>query len=101
MVDEEQHVLRYWEREFGFLKPQKNESGNRMYDSEDIAIIKELKRLIRTERKTIQEARIAFLELHPSGKIDTKSNTGSNLVDLSEIQSIQEELQKIIKKLRS
>ena len=48
IVDEEQHVLRYWEREFAFLNPQKNEAGNRMYTSVDLAIVKKLKQLKRT-----------------------------------------------------
>jgi DNA-binding transcriptional MerR regulator len=38
IVDEEQHVLRYWEREFAFLNPQKNEAGNRIYTSVDLGI---------------------------------------------------------------
>jgi DNA-binding transcriptional MerR regulator len=56
-----------------FYIPRKNEAGNRMYTSKDLAIVKELKRLIRTERKTIQEARIAFLDQFPDGIIDSSS----------------------------
>ncbi|MGA1415394.1 MAG: MerR family transcriptional regulator, partial [Candidatus Kapaibacteriota bacterium] len=37
ILDEEQHVLRYWEREFDFLNPKKNEAGNRIYDEYDLA----------------------------------------------------------------
>lgn len=101
MIDEEQHVLRYWEREFTFLNPQKNEAGNRIYSPKDLTIVKELKRLIRNERKTIQEARNAFLEQFPDGlvhqsvKNDETSNRDSQLSD------IQSELLEIIQRLRN
>ena len=101
MIDEEQHVLRYWEREFAFLNPQKNEIGNRIYASKDLAIVKELKRLIRTERKTIQEARIAFLEQFPDGIVhQIEHYDGANKVD-SQLFDIQSELKEIIQRLRN
>ncbi|MEY3314018.1 MAG: hypothetical protein RLZZ578_1538 [Bacteroidota bacterium] len=101
ILDEEQHVLRYWEREFDFLHPKKNELGNRIYDLSDLAILKELKRLIRTERKTIQEARIAFHEANPSGLVETPDLSDIGNVSKNEIASLQQELRDIITKLRS
>jgi len=101
IVDEEQHVLRYWEREFAFLNPQKNEAGNRMYTSVDLAIVKELKRLIRTERKTIQEARKAFLEQYPDGTVDLQTVSNDDSHDTSDLSQIKSELEEIIKKLKT
>ncbi len=101
IVDEEQHVLRYWEREFAFLNPQKNEAGNRMYTSVDLAIVKELKRLIRTERKTIQEARNAFLEQYPDGTVDIQIISKDESLDTSDLSQIKSELEEIIKKLKT
>jgi len=101
ILDEEQHVLRYWEREFEFLHPKKNESGNRIYDQRDLAILKELKRLIRTERKTIQEARIAFQEEYPSGFVEIPDGNDQARESHDEIASLQQELRDIINKLRS
>ena len=101
MLDEEQHVLRYWEREFDFLNPQKNDAGNRMYDEYDLAVLKELKKLIRHERKTIQEARAAFITQYPSGLIDGSKIEKDNSKSSDELQSLQKELNEIIKKLRS
>ena len=57
MVDLEQYVLRYWEREFSQLRPQKNRAGNRIYTEKDIEIIKLIKRLTREDRYTISGAR--------------------------------------------
>jgi len=101
IVDEEQHVLRYWEREFAFLNPQKNEAGNRMYTSVDLAIVKELKRLIRTERKTIQEARRAFLEQYPDGTVDKQKFKEVESQGTSDLSQIKSELEEIIKKLKT
>jgi DNA-binding transcriptional MerR regulator len=101
IVDEEQHVLRYWEREFAFLNPQKNEAGNRIYTSVDLAIVKELKRLIRMERKTIQEARKAFLEQYPDGTVDIVIVSKVDSHYTSDLSQIKSELEEIIKKLKT
>lgn len=57
MVELEQYVLRYWEREFDQLRPQKNRAGNRIYTEKDIEIIRLIKRLTREDRYTISGAR--------------------------------------------
>jgi DNA-binding transcriptional MerR regulator len=53
----EQHVLRYWEEEFDVLNPQKNKSGQRLYQKKDIEQILEIKKLLYSERFTIAGAR--------------------------------------------
>ena len=57
MVGLEQYVLRYWEKEFEQLRPQKNRAGNRIYTEKDIEIIKLIKKLTREDRYTISGAR--------------------------------------------
>ena len=51
------HVLRYWETAFPMLNPSKNQSGNRVYRSEDIALVKSISHLLYEERYTIDGAR--------------------------------------------
>jgi DNA-binding transcriptional MerR regulator len=63
MVDLEQYVLRYWEREFSQLRPQKNRAGNRIYTERDIELIKLIKRLTREDRYTISGARQVLEQL--------------------------------------
>lgn len=63
LVGEEQHVLRYWEREFSQLKPQKNRAGNRVYTVKDVEMLKVLRRLLRIERYTVLGAK-EYLKLH-------------------------------------
>ncbi|MBI3259356.1 MAG: MerR family transcriptional regulator [Ignavibacteriae bacterium] len=57
ILDEEQYVLRYWEREFDEIKPRKNRAGNRAYTASDIALIQLIKKLLREERLTIQKTK--------------------------------------------
>jgi len=57
IIGEEQHVLRYWEREFVQLRPQKNRAGNRIYSGRDLAILRVIRGLLREERYTIAGAK--------------------------------------------
>ncbi|MBS1560866.1 MAG: MerR family transcriptional regulator [Bacteroidetes bacterium] len=63
MIGEEQHVLRYWEREFSQLRPQKNRAGNRVYTQRDMAVLRIVKRLLRQERYTVAGAK-EYLKQH-------------------------------------
>jgi DNA-binding transcriptional MerR regulator len=57
MIDEEQHILRYWEKEFEQLNPKKNRAGNRIYSEKDISIIKIIKKLLREEKLSLKGAK--------------------------------------------
>lgn len=63
ILGEEQHVLRYWEREFPQLKPQKNRAGNRIYTAKDLAVLRTIQRLLREERLTVASAK-EYLRQH-------------------------------------
>jgi len=52
-----QYVLRYWETEFGELRPAKNRAGNRIYRLSDIKLIFFIKKLLYDEKFTIEGAR--------------------------------------------
>src|SRR5947207_8958123 len=57
LVQEEQHVLRYWETEFPMLAPQKNRAGQRTYRKKDVEMAIRIKELLRNEGFTIDGAR--------------------------------------------
>lgn len=65
IIGEEQHVLRYWEREFSQLRPQKNRAGNRVYTQRDLAVLRVIRRLLRSERYTVAGAK-EYLRQHGS-----------------------------------
>ncbi len=60
MLDIPSTVLRYWETEFEQLKPRKNKYGKRMYNHEDIELLKKLHYLLRVKKYTIKGAKDAL-----------------------------------------
>lgn len=46
-------VLRFWESEFEFLRPEKSSSGQRLYTKKEVELILEVKRLLYAEKFTI------------------------------------------------
>ena len=57
IAEVEQHVLRYWEDEFDVLKPNKNRSGQRLYQKKDVDQVLEIKRLLYADKFTIAGAK--------------------------------------------
>jgi DNA-binding transcriptional MerR regulator len=98
LIDEEQHVIRYWEREFSQLHPKKNISGNRIYSKKDLALLQYLKTLIREERLTILETKSRLATL--SFDNDNLTYDYGTSQDLSK-ESIEDQLSTIITELNA
>lgn len=49
-----QHVLRFWETKFSFIKPMKRAGGRRFYRPSDIAILATIRRLLHQDGYTIK-----------------------------------------------
>lgn len=64
LIDEEQHILRYWQKEFPQLKPKKNRSGNRVYSDKDISLLKLIKKILREDKKPLKDAKEYIEELY-------------------------------------
>lgn len=47
------YVLRFWESEFGFLRPKKSRGNQRLYVQRDIETVLEIKRMLYDEGHTI------------------------------------------------
>lgn len=60
------HVLRYWEGQFPQLQPMKRSGGRRYYRSEDVALVKEIDRLVNKEGYTLRGAKAALKGFGPS-----------------------------------
>lgn len=54
------HILRYWEDQFPQLKPLKRSGGRRYYRPEDVALVREIDRLVNREGYTLRGARTAL-----------------------------------------
>jgi DNA-binding transcriptional MerR regulator len=117
LLNEEQHTLRYWEKEFEELKPKKNRGGNRIYSSKDLLIIKLIKKLLREEKLSLKGAKeqisrilhsnderslLAKLENNLSEK-EEKQVVNSNYnqrISTDELQEIQQLLKNILHYLK-
>jgi DNA-binding transcriptional MerR regulator len=61
------HVLRFWETEFGIIRPQKTKSNQRLYKRHDVENLILVKRLLYAEGYTIVGARKKLRELQRAG----------------------------------
>jgi len=57
LADLKSSVLRFWETEFPFLRPEKSSSGQRLYTKQDIETIQQIKQLLYQEKYTIEGVR--------------------------------------------
>ncbi|MBF0456292.1 MAG: MerR family transcriptional regulator [Nitrospirae bacterium] len=96
----EPYVLRYWETEFGFLKPRKGKSKQRMYQKKDIEMLTEIKRLLYDERFTIEGVRKRL-----SGKFEENADAAIGIVETKEPErntetTVKQRIEKIKSHLR-
>lgn len=50
-------LLRYWEKEFGMLRPKRTGKGDRLYSKDDVAKIREIQVLLKQDGFTIEGAK--------------------------------------------
>lgn len=50
-------MLRYWEKEFGSLRPKRTGKGDRLYTKDDIAKVRDIQHLLKERGFTIQGAK--------------------------------------------
>jgi DNA-binding transcriptional MerR regulator len=58
-----QHVLRFWETKFSFIRPMKRAGGRRFYRPHDILVLGEVRRLLHEEGYTIKGVQKLHREL--------------------------------------
>ena len=98
MVGVRPHVLRYWESQFGMLRPKKNRAGNRMYRPEEVKLLMQIKELLYERRFTIAGARRRLLDQrHDAPAAGAAASDPDRKVILHEVRS---ELKRLLGKLR-
>jgi DNA-binding transcriptional MerR regulator len=70
-------ILRFWETEFEQLSPVKSSSGQRLYSRKNVELILKIKKLLYTDRLTIEGARkkISEKRVNESDKSDIDQKT--------------------------
>ena len=101
LVGVESYVLRYWEKMFPQLRPEKDESGQRIYTKSDIDIVLRIRNLLYEERYTIDGARKKLKEERRSkGKSKNSENVQELLTVLKDVENTLQEALAILEKKR-
>jgi DNA-binding transcriptional MerR regulator len=57
-----QHVLRFWETKFSFIRPMKRAGGRRFYRPQDVAVLGAVRRLLHDDGYTIKGVQKLYRE---------------------------------------
>jgi DNA-binding transcriptional MerR regulator len=87
MFDLNASTLRFWEKEFEFLKPTKNKKGNRLFTQKDIDSIAMIVELVKHKGFTIQGARE---QLKNGGAENISPNNTAEVI--ARLQKVKEQL---------
>jgi DNA-binding transcriptional MerR regulator len=97
LTDLKPHVLRYWESQFKFLNPQKNRSGNRVYQRKEVELIQLVKHLLYVDKYTIEGARLKVDEHRKAGDL---RQTARAAMSLETVESLERELKDVLRILQ-
>jgi len=67
-------LIRFWEKEFGFIQPKKNSKGNRIFTPKDIVNFNKIYQLVKTNGYTLEGAKRAL----KTSKFSTEKNAESS-----------------------
>ncbi len=88
-----EYSVRYWEAEFGLIKPIRLESGHRRYTKEDLYTILKIKDLIYKHKLTLEGAKKQLAKYVPGAKNEGK-RAGTDVKFLLEIKETLSQLLK-------
>ena len=88
-----EYSVRYWEAEFGLIKPIRLESGHRRYTKNDVYTILKIKDLIYKHKLTLEGAKKQLAKHTPGAKTAEKKSA----VDIKFLSEIKETLSQILK----
>ncbi len=87
MFDVNTSLIRYWEREFDIIKPQRNKKGNRLFTKNDVDNFFIIYHLVKERGLTLEGAK---RKLH-----DNREDTINNFEVVKSLESIMEMLTEV------
>jgi DNA-binding transcriptional MerR regulator len=91
-------LIRFWEKEFDIIKPNKNKKGNRLFSPEDVENFKKIFILVKGEGHTLQGAKEKLKTWKDDEHFSEKSTHTEVKTVNKELKS--EEIKEIIIRLR-
>lgn len=83
-------LIRFWEKEFDIIKPQKNKKGNRLFTKKDIDNFRVIYHLVKDKGYTLQGAK----EHLKGSKIETVSKNAEAIESLKKLKAQLLEIKK-------
>ncbi len=87
MFNVNQSLIRYWDKEFDIIKPQKNKKGNRMFTQKDVDNFHMIYHLVKERGMTLSGAKKKLR--------DNKDDTENNFEVVKKLKQIREMLVEI------
>ena len=81
IVGEQKHTIRFWESRISKLKVIRTQSGHRLYDYENLLLLKKIKRLLEIQKLTLDGVNDYLL----ASKLRKKSVDDNILSDLKDL----------------
>ena len=78
------HVLRYWETEFSEIAPEKSSTGQRVYRRRDVETVLLIKKLLYSEKYSIDGARRKLRELRREGELANQISEAGDPIPATE-----------------
>ncbi|BBP04239.1 transcriptional regulator [Sulfuriferula plumbiphila] len=91
------HVLRYWEQEFGQLKPVKRRGNRRYYQHHEVLLIRRIRELLYEQGFTINGARHRLDVLATSDAAEAAPTVTESVTDYA---ALRREMMEIVELLR-
>lgn len=82
LFDVNTSLIRFWEKEFDILKPQKNKKGNRLFTKQDIENLRIIYYLVKERGYTLQGAREKLKQNR--GDVEKKAEVVDSLIRIRE-----------------
>ncbi len=99
LLEVKAYVLRYWETEFGALRPKKSKHNQRMYERRDVETLMLIKKLLYRDKFSIEGAKSALKKLRKDNQRVKDLRTVTNC--LEDARSKTEDLINDIRSLKS
>lgn len=87
------HVLRYWESEFGSIRPQKSARGQRVYSHKDLEKLLRVKELLHSDGYTIAGAKKKLREAGTEEHANQAEVAAVNAKMRAQLNEIRSEIQ--------
>lgn len=86
-------LIRFWEKEFGFVQPKKNKKGNRMFTPKDIVNFNKIYQLVKTNGYTLEGAKRALKSKAPIEKsVENSPKLSENEELIQRLEDIKQRL---------